>query len=121
MQRRGLDTDRMPAASDLEQARYARMRWTAPLSGEHAKLLLERLEIRQGASLLDLGCGWGELLLRAVGSAGVTTGIGVDTPGGRPLFGDGCTSARIAACSASATSALAESRQTRNQPGGTGT
>ncbi len=79
MQRRGLDTDRMPAASDLEQSRYARMRWNAPLSEEHAQLLLERLEIPQGASLLDLGCGWGELLLRAVGSAGVTTGIGVDT------------------------------------------
>jgi cyclopropane fatty-acyl-phospholipid synthase-like methyltransferase len=78
MSRHGLDTDRMPASSDLERSRYARMRWNTPLSEEHAQLLLERLDIRQGASLLDLGCGWGELLLRAVNSAGVTTGIGVD-------------------------------------------
>ena len=69
----------MPPANDLEQARYARMRWNAPLSEEHASLLLRRLDIRPGASVLDLGCGWGELLLRAVDTAGVTTGTGVDT------------------------------------------
>jgi SAM-dependent methyltransferase len=69
----------MPSANDLAQARYARMRWNTPLSEEHASLLIRRLDIRQGASLLDLGCGWGELLLRAVDSAGVTTGTGVDT------------------------------------------
>jgi SAM-dependent methyltransferase len=79
MSRFGLDTDRMPAPSDLERSRYARMRWNTPLSEEHAQLLLERLDIRPGASLLDLGCGWGELLLRAVNSAGVTTGVGVDS------------------------------------------
>jgi SAM-dependent methyltransferase len=71
--------DRVPPANDLEHARYARMRWNTPLSEEHARLLLNRLDIRPGASLLDLGCGWGELLLRAVESAGVTSGIGVDT------------------------------------------
>jgi SAM-dependent methyltransferase len=69
----------MNAPSDLERSRYGRMRWNTPLSEEHAQLLLERLDIRPGASLLDLGCGWGELLLRAVNTAGVTTGIGVDT------------------------------------------
>lgn len=69
----------MPLAHDLEHAQYARMRWNTPLSEEHARLLLTRLEIHPGASLLDLGCGWGELLLRAVDSAGVTSGIGVDT------------------------------------------
>jgi SAM-dependent methyltransferase len=79
MPRRGIDTDRMPPTSDLEQAGYARMRWNAPLSEEHATLLLDRLGIQPGASLLDLGCGWGELLLRGVDSAGVTTGVGVDT------------------------------------------
>lgn len=68
----------MPSVNNLEHARYARMRWNAPLSEEHASLLLRRLDIRQGASLLDLGCGWGELLLRAIDSAGVTTGTGVD-------------------------------------------
>jgi cyclopropane fatty-acyl-phospholipid synthase-like methyltransferase len=60
------------------------MRWNTPLSQEHADLLLRRLDIRPGARVLDLGCGWGELLLRAVAAGGVagpavTTGIGVDT------------------------------------------
>ena len=69
----------MPAVNDLKSARYARMRWNSPLSEEHASLLLRRLDIQQGASVLDVGCGWGELLLRALESAGVTTGTGVDS------------------------------------------
>jgi cyclopropane fatty-acyl-phospholipid synthase-like methyltransferase len=69
----------VPPSHDLDNARYERMRWNTPLSEEHAVLLLSRLDIRPGASLVDLGCGWGELLLRAVDSAGATTGIGVDT------------------------------------------
>jgi SAM-dependent methyltransferase len=65
--------------------RYARMRWNTPLSVDHADLLLDRLDARAGSRVLDLGCGWGELLLRAVARAGrrdgatTTTGTGVDT------------------------------------------
>jgi cyclopropane fatty-acyl-phospholipid synthase-like methyltransferase len=70
------------------------MRWNTPLSEDHAAVLLQRLDIRPGANVLDLGCGWGELLLRAVAGGdvagrggasndlakrGVTTGVGVDT------------------------------------------
>lgn len=58
--------DRVPPSHDLDNARYARMHWNTPLSEEHAVLLLSRLDIRPGASLVDLGCGWGELSLRAV-------------------------------------------------------
>jgi cyclopropane fatty-acyl-phospholipid synthase-like methyltransferase len=76
------------------------MRWNTPLSEEHAQLLLGRLDIRPGASLLDLGCGWGELLLRAVNSAGVTTGVGVDTDAraiarGRALAADSGLDGRV--------------------------
>jgi SAM-dependent methyltransferase len=73
--------------ADLDQARYARMRWNAPLSAGHAELLLDRLDLRPGLRILDLGCGWGELLLQAVaramtagpGAARQTSATGVDT------------------------------------------
>ncbi len=58
---------------------YAKMRWNTPLSEDHATLLLDRLDASNGRTWLDLGCGWGELLVRAV-SAGPAdaTGHGVD-------------------------------------------
>ena len=57
-------------AADLEEALYARMRWNMPLSVEHAGLLLDRLDLRAGQLITDLGCGWGELLLAAVARSG---------------------------------------------------
>ena len=53
-----------------DEALYARMRWNMPLSAEHADLLLDRLDLRPGQRIADLGCGWGELLLLAVARAG---------------------------------------------------
>src|ERR1700744_6800076 len=64
---------------DLDNARYPRMRWNVPLSEEHAGLLLDRLSLRPGARVVDLGCGWGELLLRVVASTDQAIGTGVDT------------------------------------------
>lgn len=64
---------------DLAAVWYSHMRWNTPLSDEHAELLLRRLDIPDDASVLDLGCGWGELLLRAVATGSGTTGVGVDT------------------------------------------
>ncbi|WP_323373811.1 SAM-dependent methyltransferase [Plantactinospora alkalitolerans] len=69
----------MPETVDPAAVRYDRMRWNTPLSEEHAELLLRRLDVRPGASLLDLGCGWGELLLRAVAGSDGATAVGVDT------------------------------------------
>jgi cyclopropane fatty-acyl-phospholipid synthase-like methyltransferase len=73
--------------ADLDQALYARMRWNAPLSAEHAGLLMDRLDLRPGLRITDLGCGRGELLLQAVARAMTadpsavrqTSGTGVDT------------------------------------------
>jgi SAM-dependent methyltransferase len=59
----------------LAAARYSRLTWNAPLSDEHATLLLDRLD--PAGRIVDLGCGWGELLLRAAARGG--TGTGVDT------------------------------------------
>ena len=61
---------------NLDESRYARLRWNTPLSDHHATLLLDRLY--PTGSIVDLGCGWGELLLSAVERSG-GTGIGVDT------------------------------------------
>jgi cyclopropane fatty-acyl-phospholipid synthase-like methyltransferase len=60
------------------------MRWNTPLSEAHASLLLHLLEVPGRESVLDLGCGWGELLLRSValglsGRDGECAGVGVDT------------------------------------------
>jgi cyclopropane fatty-acyl-phospholipid synthase-like methyltransferase len=68
---------------ELGLIRYSRMRWNTPLSEDHAALLLRRFQIEPGSSVLDLGCGWGELLIQAVQTAssveGPARGIGVDT------------------------------------------
>jgi SAM-dependent methyltransferase len=72
-----------------DEAAFSAMQWNTPLSEWHAARLLERLApgaagaaaaAGSAGSVLDLGCGWGELLIRAVlaGGAGCT-GIGVDT------------------------------------------
>jgi SAM-dependent methyltransferase len=79
----------MMDGDDLAEALYARMRWNTPLSPQHADLLMDRLELRPGLRIADIGCGWGELLLRVIsraigpdaadGAAGQVSGIGVDT------------------------------------------
>lgn len=62
----------------LAAARYAAMRWNTPLSESHAEELFDHLDLTGATSIVDLGCGWGELLLRA--SARTTArATGVDT------------------------------------------
>lgn len=63
---------------ELNALRRSRMRWNTPLSEAHAELLLDRMALGTG-HLVDLGCGWGELLLRALGRAPDLRGTGVDT------------------------------------------
>ena len=58
------------------------MRWNTPLSVAHADVLIESLEVGGATSVLDLGCGWAELLIRVLQSADAEcTGVGVDTDG----------------------------------------
>ncbi|WP_328606121.1 class I SAM-dependent methyltransferase [Amycolatopsis sp. NBC_00345] len=61
---------------DYALVRRAKMRWNTPLDEAHAELLLQRLDV-QGGTVVDLGCGWGELLIRAVDGT-AARGIGID-------------------------------------------
>ncbi|WP_405613452.1 class I SAM-dependent methyltransferase [Streptomyces sp. NBC_01511] len=52
--------------------------WNAPLSEEHARSLVDACAVPDGGRVVDLGCGWGELLLRLVDGAPGSTGDGVE-------------------------------------------
>ncbi|WP_326568013.1 methyltransferase domain-containing protein [Amycolatopsis rhabdoformis] len=62
---------------DFTLARRSAMRWNAPLDETHAALLLSRLDV-EGGTVVDLGAGWGELLIRAVETT-PARGLAVDT------------------------------------------
>ncbi len=53
--------------------------FNAPLSEQRAADLVRALGLAPGRHVLDLGCGWGELLLRIVAAHPGSTGTGVDT------------------------------------------
>lgn len=58
--------------------RLTRLTFHGPLSRDRAARLVERL-IRTGpATVLDVGCGWAELMLRILAAAPEATGIGID-------------------------------------------
>lgn len=65
----------------LAAARYSRLRWNTPLSEDHAEELLEHLDLDRATSIVDLGCGWGELLLRAAARTKAKA-VGLDTDAG---------------------------------------
>lgn len=57
---------------------HARLTFNAPLSDSRAEELLRRAPLDPGSRILDLGCGWAELLLRFVERYDGTRGDGVD-------------------------------------------
>lgn len=64
---------------DSPEVVYHHMRWNTPLSENHADLLLDRLGVEADDQVADLGCGWGQMLIRAVTKTPMCRGIGVDT------------------------------------------
>lgn len=56
-----------------------RLTWNTPLSEEHAAQLISACAPAPGARIVDIGSGWGELLMRLVASAPGSTGDGVET------------------------------------------
>jgi SAM-dependent methyltransferase len=77
-----------------DEVRHAAMRWNAPLSEAHAAVLLDAFELESGGRVLDLGCGWGELLCRAVEHEPTLVGVGVDTDAAALARGEALAAAR---------------------------
>jgi cyclopropane fatty-acyl-phospholipid synthase-like methyltransferase len=73
-----LSVEQFNVKEAIFKAKYASMLWNSPLGERHADELLEQMELSATTRIVDLGCGWGELLLRAVARTGAN-GIGVDT------------------------------------------
>lgn len=57
---------------------YLDLTFMSPLSDERAARLVSFLAQDEPATVLDIGCGWGELLLRVLEAAPDARGLGVD-------------------------------------------
>lgn len=64
---------------DLRRIAHAGLTFNAPLSEERARGLVGFLSPSPGSRVVDLGCGWGELLQRILLAHPATTGTGIDT------------------------------------------
>ncbi len=62
----------------LRRLAHAHLTFNAPLSEGRAARLVTELPLAPGRHVLDLGCGWAELLLRVVAAHPAATGTGVD-------------------------------------------
>jgi SAM-dependent methyltransferase len=58
---------------------YDRLDFNSPLSGARADAVAAALAARRPRTVLDIGCGWAELMLRILTASPSTTGVGVDS------------------------------------------
>ncbi|MGW1586470.1 class I SAM-dependent methyltransferase [Streptomyces sp. NPDC002386] len=61
--------------------RLTRLTFHGPLSDARATALVRRLAATRPRTVLDIGCGWGELLLRLLEAVPGARGVGVDVNG----------------------------------------
>lgn len=59
-------------------SRHTDLDFNAPLSDLHASELIATLHPLAHAEIVDLGCGWAELLLQLLGDDATTRGVGID-------------------------------------------
>nr|WP_296071420.1 class I SAM-dependent methyltransferase [uncultured Actinoplanes sp.] len=59
----------------------SRLAFMSPLSEERANRIAANLAASRPTTVLDLGCGWGELLLRVLAAAPAASGTGADIHG----------------------------------------
>jgi cyclopropane fatty-acyl-phospholipid synthase-like methyltransferase len=62
----------------LAPPRLTRLTFHGPLSEARASRLVGRLARTAPATVLDIGCGWGELMLRVLAAVPAATGTGID-------------------------------------------
>ena len=61
--------------------RLTQLTFHGPLSEARAARIVARLTRSSPRTVLDIGCGWGELMLRILAAAPGATGLGLDTDG----------------------------------------
>jgi cyclopropane fatty-acyl-phospholipid synthase-like methyltransferase len=66
-------------ADDNLPTSLTRLSFHGPLSEARAGRLIERVTRTRPSSVLDVGCGWGELMLRILAVLPDATGLGLDT------------------------------------------
>ncbi|MEU2063695.1 class I SAM-dependent methyltransferase [Streptomyces sp. NPDC013455] len=68
----------MESTSAAAPPRLSRLTFHGPLSQDRAAALVRRLAGERPGTVLDIGCGWGELLLRVLEAVPEARGVGVD-------------------------------------------
>jgi SAM-dependent methyltransferase len=86
-------TDAQTAAADLTLS-LTKLTFHGPLSEARAARIVARLAANHPGSVLDIGCGWGELMLRVLAAASQATGTGLDTDEGDLARGRASAQAR---------------------------
>ena len=74
--------------------RLSQVSFHGPLSQARAARLTERLTRSNPGTVLDIGCGWGELMLRILAAAPDATGVGIDLDADDLARGRACAEAR---------------------------
>ncbi|MFJ2769945.1 SAM-dependent methyltransferase [Streptomyces sp. NPDC087300] len=77
----GAPSSPAPTTASDGPPRLTRLDFHGPLSEARAGRLVERIAGSGPLSVLDLGCGWGELMLRVLADVPEATGVGVDLNG----------------------------------------
>ncbi|MFC5219203.1 SAM-dependent methyltransferase [Streptomyces coerulescens] len=74
------ETPTTPASTSTPAGppRLTRLTFHGPLSEARAQGLVRRLTRTDPRTVLDIGCGWGELMLRVLAAAPRATGVGLD-------------------------------------------
>src|SRR5579884_3072899 len=65
--------------TDPGEPLYTSLSFNSPLSDWRAARLIESLGPHTGAHVVDIGCGWAELLLRLAASEPTVTATGIDS------------------------------------------